>query len=85
MTKPIGYWVSSTNPTEQLAIIKLKNICGSSFQNLSEEARYTLFLEVAKLLPNTSSNLHPQIQQSIKELSVENLINLLSAIANSFY
>ncbi|MEB3280560.1 MAG: hypothetical protein VKK42_16730 [Lyngbya sp.] len=84
MTKPLGYWLSSTSPKEQQAIANLEGICGSFLQNLSEEGRYSLIVEISKQLPYTSSNLHPQIRQSIKDLSVGNLLNLLSAISSSF-
>lgn len=83
MTQPIGYWLSSTTPKEKQAITNLEEICGSFFQNLSEEGRYSLIVEIAKQLPHTSK-LNPQIQQSLKNLSVVNLLNLLSALADSF-
>ncbi|WP_413167750.1 hypothetical protein ACL6C3_13745 [Capilliphycus salinus ALCB114379] len=84
MTKPLGYWISSTSAKEQQAITNIEGICGSFLQNLSEEGKYSLIVEISKQLPHTSSSLHPQIKQSIKDLSVGNLLNLLSAISSSF-
>lgn len=83
MNKPLNNWISASSPQEQEAIYQLENICGSFLQNLSEDAKYTLILEIANRLPNTSS-LNPQIQQSIKSLSIDNLLNLLAALRDSF-
>lgn len=83
MNKPLNRWISATSPAEQQAIYMLETLCGSSFQNLSEEGKYTLIVEIAKQFPH-SSNLHPQIKQSIKQLSIDNLLTLITAIQDSF-
>jgi hypothetical protein len=83
MNKPLDHWISATNRQEQQAIYMLETLCGSSFQNLSEEAKYTLIVEISKQFPHSSS-LHPQIKQSIKQLSIGNLLALITAIQDSF-
>ncbi|GEM_PF-6305401 len=80
--KPLNQWILPTTLSEQQALYQLENTCGAFLQNLSEEARYSLIIEIAKQLPH-QSNLHPQIKQSIKDLSIENLVNLLAAIQDS--
>ena len=83
MNKPLNHWISPNSPQEQQAIYMLETLCGSCFQNLSEEGKYSLIVEISKLLPHTS-NLHPQIKQSIKQLSIDNLLTLITAIQDSF-
>ena len=83
MNKPLNHWISATNHQEQQAIYMLETLCGSHFQNISEEGKYSLIVEISKQFPH-NSNLHPQIKQSIKQLSIDNLLSLITAIKDSF-
>ena len=83
MNKPLNQWISPNSPQEQQAIYQLENLCGTFLENLSEDAKYSLIVEISKQLPN-SSNLHPQIYQSIRNLSLDNLLNFIAAIRDSF-
>lgn len=82
INKPLRQWMMPNTLSEQQAIYQLENICGTFLENLSEEAKYSIIIEISKRLPNQAS-INSQISQSIKDLSIENLLNLLNAIQDS--
>jgi hypothetical protein len=84
-TKPVGYWLSSSTPAEKQAVLQIEEVCGSFLQNLSKEAKYKLICEVTNKLPSSTISLNPRIQESIKNLSVNNLLNLMIFVAQSLY